>query len=105
VQHDLMAGKTPGSALPLLISPAGSEEPGPTPLQDTTNSRLGPLSRAVQVDSGGSLAQQRGLHSRGLQPMRLSRLAVTNAALSQQNLVCCSNFCRYLNCITIAGLL
>jgi hypothetical protein len=94
VQHDLVAGKTPGSALPLLISPAGSDEPGATPLQDSTISRLGPLSRAGVLHSGSSLVQQWGARSRGLQPMRLARLALTNAALSQQDLVCCNKNCE-----------
>lgn len=89
MQHDLVAGKTPGSALPLLISPAGSDEPGATPMHDSTNLGLGPLSRAQHPESAGSLGQSPAMGGgRGLQPMRLARLAIANAAaLSQQDLV------------------
>lgn len=79
--HQPLGAATPGSVLPMLVSPAGTDEPGATPMRDSTNSRAGPLGRLEHMDAPGSPLS--GGRSRGremLAPGRLARLAAANAA-------------------------
>ncbi len=79
--HQPLGAATPGSVLPMLVSPAGTDEPGATPMRDSTNSRAGPLGRLEHMDAPGSpLGGGRSAGREMLAPGRLARLAAANAA-------------------------